>query len=225
MMNEEEETVLDIDARELPDLVDTHELLVWPTSPARHPGLCRIKTPASRDGIYHAILNAVSRYYRERNVDGFKVDTDTQVRMFREELADELGSGPVGSRPYDLIGGGKPAQMAHRVPQYSLRAMRQHLLHDGYIEPYVLPYVCDAIGHDIIYISALDRDVATFSQQTDSAIKGRPTILLLYSRNHYELLGILDGDGDLETRVSPQHPYIQRLRGRIGILEDEELMT
>ena len=212
-----EESVMDIDAHELPVMNKSHELLVWPTSPVRHVGLCRVQTPYSRDGIYHAILNGCSEHYRKQKINGYPVKFDDIVTMFRRELATIFAYGPVGERPYDRLSNGTARALAKQSPEYSLHAMQSSLLRDGFIPAHLLPFVCDTIGHDIIYISGIDRDVETFSNQTDQAILGRPTVILIYSRNHYELVGLMDADGEVDTCFKPDHPYIKRLRKRLGL--------
>ena len=214
-----EESANDIDICELSVLEESHEMLVWSTSPVRYKGLCRIRTPYSKDGIYHAILNGCSEFYRRKSINGFQVTCDKQVSMFRQELAHNLGSGRPGERPYDQLNKGTASAIASQSPEYSLRTMQRSLLVDGSIATHLMPFVCGMLGIDIIYISGLDRDVETMSMQAEQSIRRRPTVLLVYSRNHYELVGIMREDGDIDTCFHQDHPYIKLLRQRIGVDE------
>lgn len=218
-----DETVPDVDTVELPILDKPYEMLVWPNSPIRHPRLCRLSAPCSKDGIYHVILNAISIYYRTQSYRGYKVSKDELVTLFRRELAMSIGVGPPGRRPYDLLGAGAARALSVDRVDYSMRAMQEQLMFEGFIPEYLISFVCDQIGHDIVYVSGLERDVASFPYQTEDAIKCRPTIIVLFTRNHYELIGLMNNDQDIDTVFDPNHLYIKLLRERLGMEEVSEL--
>jgi len=200
---------------ELPMLTEQYEMINWPHSIVRYQGLMRIQTPCSRDNIYHAIMNAISPAYRFGKMDGIEVKRDDLVRMLRQDISAAIGRPDnQGSVPYTCLAGGTLAALAGTNPNNTLQAVQNQLLTGHSIPAHLMEFVCDVVGIDLYFISGVNRDVSSVVDDPCTIIKGRRSVIIVYSSNHYELMGIENGD-DISSLFCPEHPLVTKLRDRL----------
>ena len=205
---------------ELEEIKDEHEYLNWPNSAVKYTGLLRIRTPQGLDCLYHAILNALSVAYRSHELHGIDMSERLFVRGLRKELAIALQS------KYDTLLEGKIHEMVTLDPSLGLPELTQQLMTSMNIPKPLLAFVCTELDLDLYYISAHNRDVFPIMTDMEQIIKGRRSVVVLYCRNHYELLGIhetkkIRATGEVYeefiTVFRHNHPFILQLKHQLGL--------
>ena len=204
---------------ELEELDEDFEYVNWQNSPVQFPGLVRIRTIQGVDCVYHAILNALSVAYRSHELHGVEMNEKTFVRGLRRELAVNL------SNCYDTLNGGKIKDMVLIDPSVSLEELQRQIISCGHIPKVLLPFVCDELNCDIYFVSGHNRDVFPALVNMREVIKDRRSVVLVYSRNHYELMGLVKhrkntrGHKTVEyvTVFSPKHEFILQLKAQLGM--------
>jgi hypothetical protein len=215
--NVSEEAGNDLDAlpqllHVLPLLERREELLVWKDCPFYMQGMVRIHTPADSNQIYHALLNACSLVYRDKGIDGMELKASHIVKMLRSDLAIAFGTPDVsGKRPYDRLLNGDIATFADGDPSKTFAFLQDQLLNAPFIPKVLMGFVSDAMAVDIYMVSAATRSVEPAVADVNELYKRRRSIVILYSNNHYELMGIKNQRGHITTLFKPDHPFISRL--------------
>lgn len=195
------------------------ENLVWVDCPFYIPGMVRIHTPADAHQVYHALMNAMSVVYRQGEMQGSEITHKQVVSMIREDLAQALAvPDPVtGKTPYSALMGGTIAEFARSDNTKTLAALQKQLLEASHLPRMLVPFICDQLGIDLYMIAAATRTVEPLTNDVEDVIKNRRSVVILYSRNHYELVGILGVRGHITTLFKPTHRFIRALRDQLDV--------
>lgn len=168
----------------------------------------QIYTPRDGSCLFHALLNAFHKPYREGKYHGQVVPRKQIVIDLRRELARCLPT------VYSRLWNGALASFGAEVDKnYSLpnmqRALANFETHIGYG---YLRYISDSLDKDIYIFSALTQELYV---SDDLPVTGRRgSILLYWLHDHYELIGITSRQG-LVTYFSPNDPLIKELYARL----------
>lgn len=204
---------------EVPEIQEAYEYVNWPGTPVSYPGLVRIRTHAGSYSLYHAILNGLSTAYRTHELHGVDTSETKLVKGLIQELCATLRV------EYDTLMGGKIAEMAVLDPDLHVEALVRQLQTSISIPKSLLPFVCDTLNIDLYYVSGHNRDVFPIMTDMEMIIKGRRSLIVLYCRNHYELMGVLEirkqkgGTVVFEeftTVFKADHPLIIQLKRQLG---------
>ena len=194
-------------------LDEPKQLLQWPDAPFYVNGLCRINTPHDRDQVYHAILNAMSSTYRETKIAERELTSNEVTTMLREDLAQALAlPDHTGKAPYYQLMNGQIEAFARSNPGRSLRALQQDLLKASNIPRILIPFVCDFLDIDLYMIDFTSRQVEPLARDLSAIYKGRESVVLMYTSNHYHLVGIQTSQTHLTTFFKCTHPFIVLLQ-------------
>ena len=191
--------------------------ITW-TGPIRYPGLVRFKVPADGSCLIHAILLAYNQSYRLEKQNGKPIARKEIVKKLREELSNLLAApvdplDPTSPRHYDLIARGSLTEMSANFPKYTLENMQETLNSSEWLDYIFFEFIGDALDKDLYILDETKQDLYTTGEE-DLYQKGRPSIVLGFQHNHYELIGVMNGDGVVRTLFYPDEDFITRLKIR-----------
>jgi len=179
-----------------------------------------IDTIGDGNCYFHALAHAVYVPYRTQSLNGKTVSRRTIVRNLRDGLAKRLGEPvnplyPTGPTFYNELSRGKLYEFGKEVPEYSFEEMKKRLKSSDAVGYEYNEFVSDQLGKDIYLLDAQKEDVYIVGDDDDLYYKNRPSVVLLYLPGHYELVGIQDKSGKIQTYFSTTNPFIQFLRARM----------
>ncbi len=191
--------------------------LTW-TGPIKYSGLVRLKVPADGSCLIHAILLAYNQDYRLEKQNGKPTSRKAIVKKLRQELSNLLAApvdpiDPNSSRHYDLMARGSLAEMSSNFPRYTLENMQKTLDSDAWLDYIFFEFIADALDKDLYILDEAKQDIYMTGEE-DLYQKGRPSIILGYRSNHYELIGLLDENGVTRTLFFPDEAIITDLKIR-----------
>lgn len=181
----------------------------------------RLSTIGDGSCLFHALCLAFYIPYRTEPERRREI-----VVAMRKDLAARLGMpGSDGQRPYDRLFGGNVARFAAEVGRiapevdFSFEGMKATLESpEQFVGTGYLGFIADQIQKDIIILHHDRQSVyVTGSRQEEAAalIKGRPTIVLYYVNEHFDLVGV-SGSSGIITLFAPEDSFIVALRKTIG---------
>jgi hypothetical protein len=218
--------------------VEHYEELNWkPEDPFYHPRLVRIQIPGDGSCFFNAICHGQSADYLKSQyrvkIDGketvFPISRGRFVMNLRANLADKLADQVDPKNPnspiyYDIISRGKLRDYVAsgdgpEIKCYSLENMQKELRSGGAVDGIYLEFISNILGSDIYILDQRDHDVYMIGDETDILYKNRPSLVLLFTGNHYDLVGIRHRSGQVGTYFSADDPFIssitKRMKGRI----------
>jgi hypothetical protein len=200
--------------------------------PFHYPNMVRIRTINDGSGFFHAVLNAYFIPYRSGKIgiDDESVGRREMVVAWREMLAKRLAepydkSNPKSPMVYDVLSRGKLRLFGASIPNHSLYDLQAKLGNPSYFaDESFLELVSNEIGRDIYILDGFKHDVYRWQSSKDDYdlfYKHRPSIVLIYIHEHFELVGIakMTADNIMEdviTHFNPDHPFIQKLYQRVS---------
>lgn len=212
---------------------ETYEIFTWGNG---FENFQTVKINVIADGscLIHGLLLAFYKSYIEENINGQKISRSDIVKCFRHELAETLKKhtfkgdtslveGDETSTVYDRLNGGYFKNNANEVHEYSLKEMYETLDSSKYLGYVHLPYICDVIKKDLIFIDHNTQDVYKMAYERNdetgeinsSMLKNRDTIVLYYFNDtHFDLVGIREDDGKINTLFKPDNEFIKFLKSR-----------
>jgi len=180
------------------------------------------QVPGDGDCFFHSLFLAFFVPYRTlRFGNGKKADRSQIVRKFRRELAIVLSRKLENKNLilYDYLSRGKLREYSRTVPEYSLENMKRMLKSYSFVGQEVLELTSIICDKDI-YIIDQDTEDVYITGDASLFYKKRPSIVILYvGKNHYDLIGLQCGSGEVVTHFSPDNPFIKFLRRRISLIE------
>lgn len=190
------------------------EMFNWPQS-----NLVKIKAPGDGSCLFHSLAFAYNQSYRLDSIGGRVISSRKFVRELRDQLANLLAApidplDPTGKKYYDIIARGSLPEISKSFPKYSLKSMQATLRSNDSIDYVYLEFIADVIDKDIYILSAERRDVYITGEE-ELFQKNRPSIILLYSPGHYDLIGERLSDGTIKTLFSPEDSVIRLIRERL----------
>ena len=193
--------------------------LIW-TGPIRHHQMVLFSTPSDGSCLLHAILFAYNQNYRLEKQGNKIISRHDYTRRLRRELANLLAApvnplDPTSPRHYDLIARGSLGEMSEHHPDYTLEGMQQTLDSHDPLDYIFFEFIGDVLDKDLYILDEVKQDLLLTGEE-DLYQKDRPSIVLGYRNNHYELIGLLDENGVTRTLFNPDDPFITQLKIRRG---------
>lgn len=205
--------------------------------------LYQIKILGDGSCFFHAILRSFNREYIRSTSN---IERQRLAKLLRSGIALALEEkDSFGVMEYDKLGGGSYARFNEAVSgainektgkciiekdKYSLKGLQNELLSDGFVDHAYIEILSNHCNKDIYLISALTGDVYTTGTDLNLLYKHRDSIIILYSGDHYDLIGTKKianvsisgtcnvGDIIFECLFHPDHELIQNLRQRLNKL-------
>ncbi len=183
------------------------------------PDMVIIEVPADGSCFFHAILLAIYRPYRLGYDNGYPINRSATARSLRDDLAKRLQEHHIiddETTPlvYDTLSKGTLRENAKTLPQYTLESMQAELRSNSSVDFIYLEFISNELNKDI-YIINLDTKDVYIMTDIDIMYKNRDSIILAYSDNHFELIGVRTNNGDIDTLFAYNDVIITSIRQRI----------
>lgn len=207
--------------RVLPLIKDETMMVQWNNSAFSYDNMVRIRTAMDGSCFFHAIAKGFFIPYRKGDVNRQEF-----IRHWRSELANTLGGpvdpkNPTGYKHYDILAKGKLAESSESIPEMKLINMQSELNSDNPISNIYNEFISDLLEIDIYLLDLEKEDVYMTGTDTEIIHKGRPSIVIGYLSDHYELMGVLDKkENRIITLFQPDSGFIQAIRMRMAILQE-----
>lgn len=194
-----------------------HEKMVWDKFPF---DLIRIRTDADGSCFFHAICKAFFKPYIMGKIEDKNFDRREFVRKLRSDLAKMLAvkidpQDKNSKTYYETLSKGELPNIAQNIPEYSLENMQKELDSNLPISNIYNEFISDQLDIDLYILDSIKRDV--YMTATDERIlyKNRYSVVLLYLPGHYELVGLMHKNSNVETYFPPDSSFILRIRERM----------
>lgn len=162
--------------------------------------LVRIGAPQDGSCYIHAILNAFSKTYRAMDVS----QTNGFVTQLRKEL-----SANFTEEIYRSIGDG--FFLTSNTPAFTYENIKAALADLTFWVPqYLMGFIGDQLKTNVYILRGVDAEVYKFGGASGHVVPGRKNVVLYWiNDNHYETVGILEGNDNVRTVFADNHPLIQ----------------
>jgi len=195
--------------------------LGWSENGFENFNMVAVDTIGDGNCYFHALSNAFYLPYRTQTLDGKTISRREIVRLLRDSLAKKLGEpidplDPSGPTFYNELSRGKLQEFGKDIPEFSFEEMKRRLRSNEPVGNEYNEFISDQLSKDIYILDNYREDVYITGDDDDLLYKNRPGIVLLYSPGHYELIGIRDSNGSIQTYFSPSHPFIRFISNRMN---------
>lgn len=207
--------------------IGTPRSLLWKKYGFDDFNMVAIDTIGDGNCYFHALLHAFYIPYRTQLLQDTTVSRYTLVKSIRNELATRLGEPvdllyPSGPTYYTELSRGKMYEFGKEIPEYSFEEMRKRLRSNEAVGNEYNEFVSNQLNKDIYILDNHRKDVYITGDDDDLLYKNRSSVVLLYTPGHYELVGIRDSKGKIQTYFSATHPFIQFLRSRMNVVRGKK---
>jgi len=199
-----------------------HENLVWDGN-FQYEGLTRLAVPAQGSCLFHTIAKAYFKPYILGEHQGKKLNRTKFIQRLRQDLSKMLGqkinpSDPKSKTYYETLSHGEFVRISKEMPEYSLQSMQEELADSSKpVSDIYNEFISDQLNIDIYILDYEKQDVYMNGGDSNLLYKNRPSVVLLYLPNHYELIGIAKGNS-ISTNFAPDDPFIQYIKNRMSQL-------
>lgn len=191
-----------------------YQPLQWMNGPIYYPGMVKISINGDGSCLFNAIAYAFFTPYRLGHIDGVYFDRESFIKNLRKDLANILESKDSdGIMIYDKLSRGKLREFSEGYPDYKLENMMKELRSKRAVDSIYFELISNFFKLDIYILDQGRHDVYQLGD-VDLYYKERPSIVLLYNENHYDLVGLETSEG-LKTRFDSDHPFIRTIYNRI----------
>jgi hypothetical protein len=170
-----------------------------------YPNLKIIKTIGNGDCLFHSILSATNEEYLNSN------DKVKEGQKFRAYLAEKL------TLLYPKLSRGELQTLSLAVPEYTLENMQKTLKSYNSVGHLFNELISEILSIDIYIIDKKKSDVYITGDE-EILHKNRPSIVVYYTGNHYELIGVNEKNGIVDF-FQYDHPFIILIKNRIRELK------
>jgi precorrin-6B methylase 2 len=165
--------------------------------------------------FFHGYLDAYyPPYQNTKTIDG-RIKIVTEVRenlakiLTNKDREDKTKTNYESSEVYDLRNVKKFKNEHNQYVDYSLEGFKEMLKNTSiFVGDEVYSYVAKNMGPNVIIMRGTNKDVY---YHTRTHIKDRNYVVLIGTINHYELLGIDNEDGKIQTFFDSDDPFIVSL--------------
>lgn len=189
-----------------------------------YPGLVKLNMMGDGSCFFHSIAYSFHKPYRFETIEGYVLDRRDFIRKLRKDLSIKLGQPVNPSDPnspiyYDVLSRGQLSELSKTLPEYSLLYMQKELDSNTPIDSIYHEFVSDILNKDIYILDGESRDV--YQLDRELYYKGRPSIVLYYANNHYDLIGLNtkvgenSNDNGIKTFFNPNSDFIRILYSRL----------
>lgn len=169
-----------------------------------YPGIKHLSVPGDGSCFFHAILRGISNYYKTSSTPTI-IPTITD---FRRQLAARFTPDV-----YRKLSRGQLPNISKHLPQYSYQQMLDNLLR-GSVDNSYNEFVSNLLNIDLYLLDSSTQDVYITGDDGDIMIKDRPSLVLLVSKGHYDLIGLETGTG-IQTLFETNSAFITHIRNRV----------
>jgi hypothetical protein len=182
-----------------------------------HPSLVAIKIRGEEPCFLDCLSMAKHTSYRTETEDGKPYDRRHHVVSLRKEIASSLtDKDPLTKATiYNTLAGGRLASYAQRDSNYTLENMKYCIENHETIDNIYLELYSNLLKVDVFILDDEKADI--FRPDNPKLLyKSRESIVLIYRRGHYDLVGIDRGD-HVVSFFRPDNLLIRTLRGMLSL--------
>jgi len=188
--------------------------------------LIRIRVPLDGSCFFHSILKAYFKPYIVGKIDGEAFNRKEFIKNLRKDLAKKLGSrvdprDKKSKTHYQTLSNGELENISKDIPKYSLKNMQKELNSSSPVSNIYNEFISNELDIDLYILDAEKKDVYMTGTDEDLLYKNRKSVVILYMPGHYELVGLMNSDQEVETLFSPNSKLIQKIRERMNELVKE----
>lgn len=177
-----------------------------------YPRLAKIAVIGDGSCYFHAVLRAFNKTYI--NAETTKERKDYAMNL-RYTLAASLEEKEDGVMYYDTLFGGTLRGFSQGFPHYSLESMKSELRSSRAVDNVYHQLVAEKLNKDIYLIDAAKGDLYMETSEPDKYYKNRDSIFILYNSGHYDVIGVLNSAGGVDTLLKHDHPFTLMVKARL----------
>jgi len=186
--------------------------------------LIRIRTDLDGSCFFHAIAKSYFKPYIIGKIDNEPFDRTEFIKNLRKDLSKTLAlkvdpEDPDSKTYYAYLSNGEFENISETMPKYSLKHMQKELRSSTTsISNIYNEFISDQLNLDIYILNAKTKDVYMTGSDNSLLYKNRKSVVILYLPGHYELIGLMDKDNNIETIFSPNSKFIKKIKKRMSEL-------
>lgn len=197
------------------------KLLIWEDSELNHHNMIRKGTYTDGSCYFHAIVEAYFVPYKSGMIGGRPFSRKQFIKDFRLDLAkklSEINEKDDKKRTYHKsISNGKLTELQKDSLLASIVSeenMKKELSSNNSVSYIFHEMVSDLLNKDIYILDAKNKNVYIIDSNTSLYYKNRKSIVLLWIKGHYEVVGVRN-DSIIRTFFSPEDPFIVSIKSQI----------
>lgn len=183
--------------------------------------LIRIRTDMDGSCFFHALAKAYFKPYIVGKINNEPFNRKEFIKNLRKDLAKTLAlkvdlEDPESKTYYQTLSNGEFEKISGTMPKYSLKHMQKELANsEKPVSNIYNEFISDQLNLDIYILNAKTKDVYMTGSDNSLLYKNRRSIVVLYLPGHYELIGTMDKDNNIETIFSPKSKFIKKIKERM----------
>ena len=183
--------------------------------------LIRIRTDMDGSCFFHALAKAYFKPYIVGKIDDEPFNRKEFIKNLRKDLAKTLAlkvdpEDTESKTYYQTLSNGEFEKISETMPKYSLKHMQKELANSSKpVSNIYNEFISDQLNLDIYILNVKTKDVYMTGSDNSLLYKNRRSIVVLYLPGHYELIGLMDKDNNIETIFSPKSKFIKKIRERM----------
>ena len=203
-----------------PLLNHEYENLKWPGVFEKF-NLIRIRTDMDGSCFFHALAKAYFKPYIVGKIDDEPFNRKEFIKNLRKDLAKTLAlkidpEDTESKTYYQTLSNGEFEKISETMPKYSLKHMQKELANsEKPVSNIYNEFISDQLNLDIYILNGKTKDVYMTGSDNSLLYKGRRSVVILYMPGHYELIGTMDKDNNIETIFSPKSKFIKKIKERM----------
>lgn len=187
--------------------------------------MIRIRTPTDGSCYFHSLAKAFFKPYIMGKIDDQPFDRKQFIKNLRKDLSKKLAlkvnlEDPHSKTYYETLSKGELNKISADMPEYSLESMQKELNSSSAISHIYNEFISDQLDLDIYILDSENKDVYMTGTEDYLLYKNRRSVVLLYIPGHFELVGILHSNKNIETLFYPNSEIIKKIRKRMKELQN-----
>jgi len=186
--------------------------------------LIRIRTEMDGSCFFHSLAKAYFKPYIVGKIGDKVFNRKEFVHNLRKDLSKTLGLKiePENSNSktyYQTLANGELEKISKELTEYSLENMQKEL--ESFSTPISNIYnefISNQLELDIYILDLVKKDVYMTGTEDHLLYKNRKSVVVLYMPGHYELIGLIHKNKNVETLFSPDSALILQIRKRMNEL-------
>lgn len=182
--------------------------------------LIRIRTDLDGSCFFHALAKAYFKPYILGKIDDQPFNKTEFIKNLRKDLSKTLAlkidpEDPDSKTYYSTLSNGEFEKISETMPKYSLKSMQKELKSSTAVSNIYNEFISDQLNLDIYILNSKTKDVYMTGSDNSLLYKNRRSVVILYLPGHYELIGLMDKNNNIETIFSPNSKFIKKINQRM----------
>ena len=186
--------------------------------------LIRIRTDLDGSCFFHALAKAYFKPYIIGKINDEPFNRKEFIKNLRKDLSKTLAlkidpEDPNSKTYYSTLSNGELENISEQIPNYSLKNMQKELYSSTTsVSNIYNEFISDQLDLDIYILNSKTKDVYMTGSDNSLLYKNRRSVVILYMPGHYELVGLMHQNKNIDTIFSPNSKFIEKIRSRMDCL-------